>query len=102
MNPKPDITTSLDDERLRQARRRVGKKIGWFVHLTVYVLVNAGLWLLAEIGGKDHWNLWTLFGWGIGLTAHGVAVFLSLNTEGLRERMVAEEVRRLERRGAGR
>ena len=37
----------------KTARRRVARKLGFLVHLLVFVLVNAGLWLLnAANGGR--------------------------------------------------
>ena len=39
-----------------------------------------------------------MLGWGIGLAVHGVVTFASLHGDGLRERMVAQEVERLRRR----
>jgi len=67
----------MDDQALyEQARRHVRQIRGFYIHATVYVLVNALLiglnWATAR-GGP--WAIWPLFGWGIGLAAHGVAVF---------------------------
>jgi hypothetical protein len=36
-------------------------------------------------------------GWGIGLAAHGLATWFSLNGEGMRERMLKQEIDRLTR-----
>jgi hypothetical protein len=81
-----------------QARRRVGLKMGFYVHLTVYVLVNLGLFGIAGLNGRGHWPLFPLLGWGLGLAIHGIVVLLKLRGEGLRERMVASEIERLRRR----
>jgi hypothetical protein len=96
----PHAPRSTDDEVLRRAKRRVGMKMGFLVHLTVYLLVNLGLWLMATAGGQGHWNLWTLGGWGIGLAVHGVVTLLGLSTDGMRERMLAGEVERLKRQAS--
>ncbi|HEX4584325.1 MAG TPA: 2TM domain-containing protein [Burkholderiaceae bacterium] len=65
-----------DTEAYERARRRVRQIKGFYIHATVYVLVNA---LLAVINlGTSHgevWFVWPLFGWGIGLAAHGISVF---------------------------
>ena len=87
------------DRDLRaQARRRVGRKMGFYVHATVYVLVNLGLWAVATVTGRGPWNVWPLAGWGIGLAVHGVVTFIGLRGDGLRERMIEAEVERLRRR----
>jgi hypothetical protein len=51
-------------------------KRGFLIHLTVYVLVNI---LLAVIDLRTNpektWFYWPLACWGIGLIAHGLAVY---------------------------
>ena len=82
----------------RRARRRVNQKVGFYIHATVYVLVNLGLAAInVAIGGKA-WHLWPLAGWGLGLAIHGFVTFASLNGDGLRERMLDDEVQRLRRK----
>jgi hypothetical protein len=70
--------TLMNDERARrQARQRAGAKLGFYIHLTVYVLVN--LLLLAinlQTSPGRLWFLWSLCGWGVGILCHGVSVFL--------------------------
>lgn len=81
-----------------QARRRVGLKMGFYAHLAIYLLVNAGLFAIAWLTGRDHWPVFPLMGWGLGLAIHGIVVLFKLRGEGLRERMVAREIERLRRR----
>ena len=84
-----------DTELLRLARRRVAMKTGFAIHLLVYVLVNAGLLALSlSRGGNWHWG--PLLGWGLGLAIHGLVTLANLRGHGLRERMVAAELRRLQ------
>lgn len=78
----------------RLARRRAGAKLGWYLHATVYLLVNLLLIMLSAAAGK-HWAVFPLVGWGIGLLAHGAAVFLLGRGSALRERMVHAERERL-------
>jgi hypothetical protein len=64
-----------DDELREQAIKRLKDRRGFFVHLTVYVIVNAALFALwAMSGGGYYWPMWTAFGWGIGVAFHGLAV----------------------------
>ena len=86
---------------VRIARRRAGMKFGFFIHLAVFISVNA---LLIFINQRTtpgfSWFAFPLGGWAIGLSIHGLAVYLS--GSGLRERMVEDELRKLEsRRAAG-
>lgn len=90
---------STDEQLLRRARRRVGLRTGFYVHLTVYVLVNLGLFAINVGGGGRPWHFWPLAGWGLGLAIHGLVVFANLRGEGLRQRMLEGEVERLKREG---
>lgn len=67
-------TEASDAEKLARARRRVAALKGFYIHLTVFVLVMAGLAIINFLTGQPWWMLWVLFGWGIGLVAHGLAV----------------------------
>ena len=84
-------TCSLSDTDLdRLARRRAGAKMGWFIHATVYVCVNAALALIALASGKP-WHAYPLLGWGLGLALHGAAVWLAGPGATLRQRLIARE-----------
>lgn len=92
--------TTLDDNELhKRARRRVSQKMGFYIHLTAYVLVNLGLAAINLMSGGSRWHLWPLAGWGLGLAIHGFVTFASLRGEGLRERMLEQEIERLKQRG---
>ena len=91
--------TDFDEQDLqRRARRRVNQKMGFTIHATVYVLVNLGLAAINFASGGKAWHLWPLAGWGLGLAIHGFVTFASLNGEGLRERLLEQELQRLKRR----
>jgi hypothetical protein len=84
----------------RIARKRAGAKVGWYIHATVYVLVNLFLYFLSAQGegvGRRPWSMYPALGWGLGLALHGVSVFVMGAGSGLRERMVQKERERLER-----
>lgn len=82
----------------QRARRRVALKKSWLVHASVYLLVNAGLFLLGIAhGGRDIATL-PLFGWGIGLAIHGIVVLARLHGEGLDRRWIEREAEALRRR----
>jgi len=85
------------DERVRIARRRAGMKFGFLVHLTVFIAVNALLFVINQRTTPGFsWFAFPLGGWAIGLSLHGLAVYLS--GSGMRERMIEDELRKLESR----
>ena len=68
--------TSTDSERYERARRRVQEARGFYIHVLVYVVVNAGLFAIdIATGGGADWFYWPLLGWGIGLAAHALVYF---------------------------
>lgn len=84
-----------EEQILRRAKRRVAMKMGFYTHALVFVLVNLGLFAMNSVIGGHRWHQWPLWGWGLGLAIHGIVTFLGLSGEGLRERMMADEVARL-------
>jgi hypothetical protein len=86
---------ALPDSRLEQlARKRAGAKLGWYIHASVYLLVNLLLVALSVSSGR-HWAIFPLLGWGLGLAVHGAVVFLLTGGAGLHERLVQQERERL-------
>ena len=90
-HPASDASPS-DLDRL--ARRRAGAKMGWYVHASVYVLVNLALAGLSAARGHAG-AIQPLLGWGLGLLVHGAVVWFAASGSGLRERLVARERRAL-------
>lgn len=89
------FTQDSQAAQYQQARRRAGKKLGWYLHVTVYVLVNLGLMALALSQGR-HWALYPALGWGLGLLAHGLAVWLTSPHSPWWKRMVERELEQLQ------
>jgi hypothetical protein len=65
-----------EQQRYERARARVQEIRGFYIHATVYVLVNIGLFVINLLVGGAWWFYWPLLGWGIGLVAHAVGVFV--------------------------
>lgn len=69
----------LKDLRYYAAQNRVKIIKGFYVHLTVYVIVNSILiFQIHSNSGNDFWR-WESFSsilfWGVGIVAHGANVF---------------------------
>lgn len=90
--------TTNEHDLQRQAQRRVKQKMGFYIHATVFVLVNLGLALINFSSGGKSWHLWPLAGWGLGLAIHGFVTFVGLRGDGLRDQMVAREMEHLRQR----
>lgn len=67
----PDV-----DPRYRQAKERAEQIQGLLIHVTVYVVINAGLFTIDVLTGGGWWFYWPLLGWGIGLAIHALTLFV--------------------------
>ena len=68
-----------DDELRKIAKKKVKEKIGFYVHFLIYILVNAFLfaqWFWITDGVGYPWVIPTTVGWGIGVLAHFIGVFV--------------------------
>lgn len=85
-----------DGDLRRRAERRVAAKAGFRSHALIYVVVNAGL-LGVNLLTSPHylWVGWPMFGWGIGLAAHGLSVYGA--NPARREDAVRREMDRMKR-----
>lgn len=82
----------------RLARKRASAKLGWYLHATVYVLVNLLILSVSQYAfGTRPWSLGPLLGWGLGLVLHGISVFVLGRGSSLRERLVQREREHIER-----
>jgi hypothetical protein len=64
------------ETRYQNAKARVQALRGFYVHLTVYVLVNLLLCTINLLTSPDSlWFYWPLLGWGVGLALHALGVF---------------------------
>ena len=103
------MSTQLSDDEIRQkAVQRVRAKKGFLTHLTVYLTVNAFLWIIWALTASGMFGMgvgmrswpWPIFatvGWGIGLVIHGVSTFAFHG--GWEDSEVEKEVARMKKTG---
>jgi hypothetical protein len=93
-----------EQELQKQASHRVAMKMGFLIHLTVFVAVNGGLWLMGlwsdwtGLGPHHGFRFVPIWGWALGLTIHGIVTLVKLQGWDLRQRMMKSEVERLRQR----
>jgi hypothetical protein len=98
---------SNEEELREQARQRAGAKLGFYIHFSVYVVVNIILvfvwWFTKNIPVYNSstgtyatysfpWFIFPLVGWGIGVLGHYLAVFVRT---GITDKMTEKEYQRL-------
>jgi hypothetical protein len=84
-------------EAYERAKKRVEAKVGFYIHLAVYVGVNLLLIIINLTRSPQYlWFKWPLLGWGIGLFFHGLSVFVFSGGrfEAIKERMIEEEMKK--------
>lgn len=77
-----------NDTAYRRAKRKVEARLGFYFHLTVYLVVNG----LIFIGSPETFprNFWCFWPWTIFLFIHGMRVFRL--GSGLKKRMIQNEL----------
>lgn len=92
----PTPTGPAYDARLKEATRRVQKKINFYRTLTSYVVINGFLWILWMMTGVGYpWPIWVSLGWGIGLAFQFLDAFAFGVSDTQRQQMIEDEMRRM-------
>lgn len=85
--------TEEQDPVYRAALKRAEELQGFYTHLLVYLVVNAGLFTinyLSRGGEGGWWFYWPLAGWGIGLLIHALTTFTGVFSENWKDRKAKE------------
>lgn len=90
-----NIEIANETELRRQASQRAKVKISFYSHVIIFVVVNLLLLVIDALTGPGWWFYWGLFGWGIGLAAHGCGVFVPAGGKTLLRRLEEREYQRL-------
>lgn len=79
----------------QRAKKRVEAKIGFYIHLAVYLVVNLLLIFINVTTSTQYlWFKWPLIGWGIGLFFHALGVFVFSQGLAFKERMIEREMKK--------
>lgn len=85
-----------EKELYKQAKENVEAKLGFYIHLFIYIIVCAFLIILNLSTSPDYyWFIWPLIGWGIGVLGHGFGVFAFSEGSVLKKRMIEKELKKL-------
>ena len=64
-----------EHEKLSRAKQQVEAITGFYVHVTIFILVLTLLVAINVATGGSWWVQWPLFGWGLGILAHAYTVY---------------------------
>jgi hypothetical protein len=84
-----------EQEAYQRAKKRVELKIGFYIHLAVYLGVNTLLIIINIMTSTQYlWFKWPLIGWGIGILFHALGVFVFSRGLSIKERMIEKEMKK--------
>lgn len=84
-----------NQEAYQSAKKRVQAKLGFYIHLAVYLIVNTALIIVNFITSPQYlWFKWPLMGWSIGVFFHGMGVFVFSGRSAITEKMIKKELER--------
>ena len=85
-----------NEEIYQKAKKRVEAKIRFYLHLTVYIVVNI-LLIIVNIttSTKYLWFKWPLIIWGLGLLFHSIGIRFSSAGYSIKDLMIEKEMRKL-------
>lgn len=77
------------------AKKKVEARMGFYIHLVIYLVVNTFLVILNLTFTKDYfWAIWPMLGWGIGLIVHALSTFVFTAESSLKKRLIEKEMQK--------
>ncbi len=86
-----------EQEAYSKAKKKVELKMGFYIHLTVYLSVSLMLTILnLTVAGDYFWAKWPIIGWGTAVIIHALFtfVFTTDGESGAKERMIEKEMQK--------
>ena len=69
---------NLEQEKLKRAKKRVDEIKGFYIHFSIYLVINTFILINLYQHTDNFWQLshfFTLFFWGLGLAFHAIKTF---------------------------
>ena len=86
------------DEAYHEAKKRLQLKLGFRIHLIVYVgVILLLLFIDLSKSGDGIWVIWPALGWGIGLIVHGLNAYSFKGRKAISDEMIRKEMDRVNR-----
>lgn len=84
-----------NQEAYQQAKERIQLKLGFKIHLAVYIGVTLLLLIINLSTSSDYlWVKWPIFGWGIGILFHGLNAYVFTGSTRITDEMIRKEMER--------
>lgn len=86
------METNYNINEYEEARKVVNKKIGFYIHLSFYLVFNAYFHYLNFKYGGGYWAIYPAAAWGIGLLFHGVGALGFFNQSSWKHKQILKEI----------
>jgi hypothetical protein len=84
-----------NQEAYQRAKKRVEAKLGFYIHLAIYIVVNILLIIINITTSTQYlWFKWPLIGWGIGVFFHALGTFVFSAGSVIKEWMIEKEMKK--------
>jgi len=84
-----------NQEDQQRAKKKVEAKIGFRIHLTIYIVVITLLIIINYSTSTEYiWFKWPLLGWGIAVIIHALSIYKPLGNSTIKERMIEKEMKK--------
>jgi len=91
----PKQTIMTNQEAYAKAKKKVEARLGFYIHLGVYLGVCTLLTILNLTVASDYfWAIWPIIGWGSGVIVHALVTFVFTSGSGSKERMIQKEMQK--------
>lgn len=82
-----------NQDTYQKAKKKAEEKLGFYIHLIVYFIVNCLLIVINLIFTRGHfWAKWPMMGWAVGVLFHGLSVYVFKGESTIPERMIQKEL----------
>lgn len=76
-----------------KAKKKAESKIGFRIHLTIYIVVITLLVIINLSTSTEYiWFKWPLLGWGVAVIIHALSIFNTSEQTTIKERMIKKEI----------
>jgi hypothetical protein len=84
-----------NEENYKNAKKKVEARIGFYIHLGIYLGVNTLLTILnLTVAGDYFWAMWPMIGWGSAVIIHGLFTFVFTARSSMKERLIEKEMQK--------
>ncbi len=84
-----------EQEAYSRAKKKVELKMGFYIHLTIYLGVSLMLTILnLTVAGDYFWAKWPMIGWGSAVFLHALFTFVFTTKSSMKERLIDKEMQK--------